>query len=155
MRRILARAGYILLTFTAPLAAQQSAVAGRPASTPPSFPDTPVGHFGHELIALVNGADSSAIHAFFTRNGAPQMERGRTPVWFVPRVKPLARTALSSPSVREAIVCSVNVCDIAPDDTAARNRGRDSRDAPVSAIDYRGFLPLACAHCRAPVAQVN
>ena len=82
MRRILARAGYILLTFTAPLAAQQSAVAGRPASTPPSFPDTPVGHFGHELIDLVNGGDSSAIHAFFTHNGAPQMERGRTPVWF-------------------------------------------------------------------------
>lgn len=82
MRRILAKVSYVVVSFSAPLAAQQSAVAGRPASAPPGFPASPVGRFGHELIEVVNGGDSSAIHAFFARRGAPHMERGRSPAWF-------------------------------------------------------------------------
>lgn len=51
-------------------------------STPATFPDTPVGRLGRELVDLVNRGDSAAINAFFSRNGTAVMERGRTPAWF-------------------------------------------------------------------------
>ena len=84
MSRILAIAALALLAVTAPVGAQPSAPAGGQSAAPPplTFPDTPVGRLGHELIDLVNGGDSAAIHAFFAHNAASQMERGRTPAWF-------------------------------------------------------------------------
>lgn len=72
--RTLPAAILALLVVASPLGAQ--------AAPSPTFPDTPVGRLGHELIDLVNRGDSAAIHAFFSRNGMPVMERGRTPAWF-------------------------------------------------------------------------
>ena len=82
MPRFLALASLALLAATVPAGAQPSAGEGRPTPPPPSFPDTPAGRLGRELIDLVNGGDSAAVHAFFVRSGAPHMERGRTPDWF-------------------------------------------------------------------------
>lgn len=80
MSRLLAVAFLAILTLAPSLGAQQPVAAGQPAPT--TFPDSPVGRLGRELLDLVNGGDSAAIHGFFARNSAASMERGRTPEWF-------------------------------------------------------------------------
>jgi CubicO group peptidase (beta-lactamase class C family) len=84
MRRLLAAMIVLmLLAARAPLVAQAPGPAGSPAAPPPpTFPDTPLGRLGRELVDLVNRGDSAAIHAFFARGGVTQLDRGRTPAWF-------------------------------------------------------------------------
>jgi CubicO group peptidase (beta-lactamase class C family) len=82
MRRILAVITVLALLAAEPLATQPPASVGPPAPPPPGLPDTPLGRLGRELLDLVNRGDSAAIHAFFARGGAPQLDRGRTPAWF-------------------------------------------------------------------------
>jgi CubicO group peptidase (beta-lactamase class C family) len=78
----------LALLAAAPLGAQQPPAAAQPAPVP-SFPDTPVGRLGRELIDLVNRGDSAEIHGFFVRNSAADMERGRTPEWFARKLAKL------------------------------------------------------------------
>jgi hypothetical protein len=62
MKRLLASVTMLSLLAATPAVAQAPRTAA--AAQPASFPDTPLGRLGQELVDLVNQGDSTAIHDF-------------------------------------------------------------------------------------------